>query len=279
MSVLPQDFCPIVTTPDEAAQISMVAPAPSRRPFIKRAGKRIKAFLHASLRLLFSLKFVVPAGDAPPGPALTGVRSILIVRPNMRLGNVLISTPLVVALRERFPAARIDYLGGSAAAAVLKGLPVDGVLAVPRAQFARPWRLIALGLRLRRRRYDLVVDGGHGSVSSMVCTWLAGARYRAGTAEWAGLLYNLRGNLAGIRHAYDEPAALCAALGIGCSQHPVFRTLAPERAAAVALLATCGLADAGTVRPFVALLPGGHVDKRWPVAEWLELCRLSLIHI
>ena len=273
MTALAQLSCPIVMTTADPPPPAGPETPPFRRPFIKRVGKRIKAFLHASLRLLFSLRFVVPAGDGTPDPALPGVQTILVVRPNMRLGNVLLSTPIVAALRARFPDARIDYLGGAAAAVVLKGLPVDTVMAVPRAQFARPLRLIALGLRLRRQRYDLVVDAGHGSVSSMVCTWLSGARYRAGTAAWAGTLYNLRGSLAGIRHACDEPAALCAALRIDCPAQPVFRVLDAERDAAIALLAAHGLAAAGMSRPFVALVPGGHVDKRWPTPEWLDLGR------
>ena len=49
-------------------------------------------------------------------------RRILIIRPNHRLGNNILMTPLLVELERMFPQARVDVLtGGGASHAVYQG--------------------------------------------------------------------------------------------------------------------------------------------------------------
>ena len=86
------------------------------------------------------------------------MKRILVMR-FRALGDVLLGTPLLAALRTAYPAARIDYLVDDTLARLVEGSPVlDRVLAYPRR--ARPRWLSDLrwGLRLRRERYDLVLD-------------------------------------------------------------------------------------------------------------------------
>ena len=79
---------------------------------------------------------------------------ILIIRVD-RIGDAIVSTPTVRLLRTAFPGSRIDMLLGEKNRAIASLLPfVDNVMVWER----RPGRLLAVVGRLRRGRYDLVIN-------------------------------------------------------------------------------------------------------------------------
>ncbi|MCX6542875.1 MAG: glycosyltransferase family 9 protein [Acidobacteria bacterium] len=93
------------------------------------------------------------------------------------------TTPAVRALRRAYPEARLTYLVEPQAAPVVEANPhLDAVVVAPLLSGLRRWRTdAALGLRLRRERFDLVIDFHGGPRSS----WLAlatGAPVRVGYA-------------------------------------------------------------------------------------------------
>lgn len=105
---------------------------------------------------------------------------ILLVRLRL-IGDVVFTTPLLRALRRAYPDARIAYLVEPEAAPVVQHNPhLDEVIVAPRTRGLR--RLaddLALGRRLRRERFDLVLDL-HGGPRSAWLTWASGARERIG---------------------------------------------------------------------------------------------------
>jgi heptosyltransferase-3 len=217
------------------------------------------------------LDLVLPVPPSTPQEEIRDVRSVLLVRPNFRLGNALVTSPLVGAVRERFPGARVDYLGGEGTFALLDGLPIDAVHVMSRGFVLRPWRFVALFARLRRARYDVALECALGSFSGGLYTWLSGARYRIGVAGPSDRFLNVRVAPAPVTHVYDGPVELARRLGVGCRPRPVYVVQDGERRAAAALLAGLGLADLEAVRPFVALFVGGHRAKRWPLESWTAL--------
>jgi len=75
------------------------------------------------------------------------------------IGDVLMSTPMVHALRQRFPRAKIDYWTGRWSAQVLHGnRDLDAVTAFDDAAFynKRPGLAIRLARQIASRRYDLM---------------------------------------------------------------------------------------------------------------------------
>src|SRR5437763_16243375 len=90
---------------------------------------------------------------------------ILLIKPSA-VGDVVHALPVLVKLRARYPAARIDWLITPENADLVRHHPaVSDVVLFPRREFARFGRLrrAAAGLlrllgALRRRRYDLVLD-------------------------------------------------------------------------------------------------------------------------
>lgn len=112
--------------------------------------------------------------------------SILVVQLR-RLGDVIVTTPALEALRLAFPRARLDFLVEPPGDQILDGNPhLNQVL---RYDAARPLAMIG---EVRRRRYDWVLDF-LGTPRSALLTALSGARLRAGPGHvfhrWA---YQLR---------------------------------------------------------------------------------------
>lgn len=93
-----------------------------------------------------------------------------------RIGDVLMTTPAVAALREAHPEARITYLTERPSDRVFAHSPhVDEVLVYPQGVGAR----LGLLRALRQQRFDLAVDF-FGNPRSALLTRLSGARRRIG---------------------------------------------------------------------------------------------------
>jgi ADP-heptose:LPS heptosyltransferase len=113
------------------------------------------------------------------------VRSILVIRTDDRLGNLLLTTPLLGAIRRHFPAARLGVLCASRRAPVIEGTGLYDELwrFEKRDLFRRPWRFFSLLSSLRRARYQVAIDAGHFhafSFTASALTLLCGAPVRIG---------------------------------------------------------------------------------------------------
>lgn len=105
---------------------------------------------------------------------------ILFIRLRL-IGDVVFTTPIVKAVRRAYPDAHLAYLVEPAAAPVIEANPhIDETIVAPKrrgwARLADDW---ALARRLRRTRYDVVIDL-HGGPRSAWLTWMSGAPERVG---------------------------------------------------------------------------------------------------
>ncbi len=105
---------------------------------------------------------------------------VLLIRLRL-VGDVVLSTPVIRGLRRTFPDARLSYLVEREAAAVVTGNPhLDEVLVIERTRgVLRFVQDVQLALRLRRRRFDVVIDL-HGGPRSSWLTFATGAAQRIG---------------------------------------------------------------------------------------------------
>lgn len=92
---------------------------------------------------------------APPELSTLGdMRRIVVVRLKA-LGDIVLSLPLVYALREQYPGADIRYICRRPYVEALAGeTGLDGIIELPRNAFGQ----LGLVFRLRRQRIDLVID-------------------------------------------------------------------------------------------------------------------------
>ncbi|MBI3993371.1 MAG: glycosyltransferase family 9 protein [Candidatus Lambdaproteobacteria bacterium] len=187
-----------------------------------------------------------------------------------RIGDVLMTTPAVRALRAAHPQARITFLTERPSDLVFRHSPhVDEVLIYPGR--ASHWQALGWLWRLRRGGYDLVLDF-FGNPRSAQLAWATGAPRRIG--------FDFRGR----RWAYTErvqvpPGKLFAAahkalllepLGVAADDLvPEVRVGAEDRAYAGRQLAELGLAPG---EPFVALCPVSRQPyKVWPPQRFAEI--------
>jgi len=219
------------------------------------------------------LETLLPVSARVSLDAVRDVERVLLVRPNFRMGNALMTNAVVPALRERFPGARLEILAGDTTLGLLENLPLDAVHPMSRTYVGTPWRFVALFLRLRRRRFDVAVEAGMGSFSGGLYSYLSGARFRIGFEGSGERFLNVLFPRPVCMHAYDDALEIGAALGTPVADRPLYRVGPQEEEMALAELERLGLAAAGSVRSFVAVFVGGHLRKRWPTDRWVRLVR------
>ena len=104
-----------------------------------------------------------------------------------RIGDVLLSTPVLRALRCSYPQSYIAFLTEPSPGRVLEGNPLlDEVIIRPRhATWRQQWQLLRY---IRRQRFELVIDL-IGNPRSAVLTRLSGARHRLAFARFPRSLF------------------------------------------------------------------------------------------
>jgi heptosyltransferase-3 len=163
----------------------------------------------------------------------TSVTSVLVVRLRS-IGDTVLATPSLFALRRFLPNARIDILLEDWVAPVLSGLDsIDRVIEIERGSTAS--RAGAVG-RLRAARYDVAYNL-HGGTTATLLTRASGARYRVGYADYQyGRLHNHvappSSELWGRRktHSVEQQLALLGWTGVPVTDRPRTRLAITETA-------------------------------------------------
>lgn len=113
-------------------------------------------------------------------PLNGSIQSILVTRPNHRLGNLLLITPLLQELENLFPHAKIDvFLKGGLGPIILKEYKnINEIIALPKDHFNALPAYLATWLKLREKEYDLVINAAPDSSSGRLSTKLSHAVYK-----------------------------------------------------------------------------------------------------
>jgi lipopolysaccharide heptosyltransferase II len=219
------------------------------------------------------LGVLAPRGACPPAP-----RSILVVRLD-HLGDVLMSTPAIAALRRAFPEARIDALAAPWGRAALLGNPdVARILEAPapwydpqRGDVPAPQEVLSVAARLRREAYDWAFDL-RGDPRVVALYLLPAARRRFGFSGLGlerlltdALPYDRR------RSMLDLALDLASAAGAPAApRRPVFDVEDRDRCDAAELLE--GDARLRSGERFVVVAPGSNrAAARWPSKRFAEV--------
>jgi len=257
-------------TPDNNPPFLLLRYALSLRGAVKRAARRAE---RGAKNRVLSLLSRTPAGSAPLSVRdLHDIRRILVIRPNYRIGNAVLSTAIIAPLQQKYPAATIDFLATDKTAGLLQHLPLGKVATLSRTAIFRPWRALALLRELRASHYDLAVQLEDGSLTGLLISRLLGARYVIGKPKGAASWYDLNIRES-VSHAYDTATLFARALEVPCLPRPQLALSPAEQRQAVVHLQALNLATADAcAEPFVAVFVGGHGDKVCPAEFW---CRLS----
>ena len=115
---------------------------------------------------------------------LSSLKSVLVVRQHNELGDMLISSPMFRALKEKFPRAKVVCVAAKANLPVARGIPfIDEVVHYDSKMALRnPFYFIGLILKLRSQRFDaaIVPCTVSFSLTSAVIAALSGAKVKIG---------------------------------------------------------------------------------------------------
>ncbi len=212
----------------------------------------------------------------PLGPALwdwSGVKRVLVIRLRS-IGDTVLSTPSLFALKRFLPHASIDILLEDWVAPVLDGFEhVDQILTVPRKSTAARARLAA---RLRANRYDVVYNL-HGGTTATLLARATGAKHRVGHAEYqyANFHNHISPPSASLwkrekTHSVEQQLALVGWTGVPVTDRPPTQLAVTETAAAgvARRLSMVGLES----DPFAVIHPAAAFDtKQWSAQNFASV--------
>jgi ADP-heptose:LPS heptosyltransferase len=192
----------------------------------------------------------------------SGASARVLVIQLKRVGDVLLCTPLLRALRADWPERRIAFLTEAPNAPLLRGNPnCDAVLTIPPSMGPADW--VALRAAVRGEQPGIVVDLS-GTPRSCMITWLSGAPVRVGfrvrrPRSW---VYNIAETPDRNKYTVDRRLDLLRAIGIeGRGFATELYLAAEERREAERLLRTAGFP--GDV-PLLGFAPTSRKnEKRW----------------
>ncbi len=120
------------------------------------------------------LQQINPSGERPV------FTKILICRPNHRLGNLLMLTPLVQEIEANFPEAKIDLFvkGGLAPIIFENYTSVENYIVLPKKPFKEFARYLNVWFQIKKRKYDLVINIDQNSSSGRLSTQFARADFK-----------------------------------------------------------------------------------------------------
>lgn len=198
------------------------------------------------------------------------VERVLVVRLRS-IGDTVLATPSLIALRRFLPTARIDILLEEWIAPLLNGCEaVDNVIAVGRSGPER----FQLAREIRKTRYDVVFNL-HGGTTSTFLTRATGARHRIGYANYryAKLYTDSLSSSADFwkrspTHSAEQQLALLGYTGIPVEDRPKSRLpINPDAMDSVGERLEClGLGEPAAA--FALMHPAAFATKRWPAANF-----------
>jgi predicted lipopolysaccharide heptosyltransferase III len=203
------------------------------------------------------------------------VERVLVVRLRS-IGDTVLSTPSLYALKRFLPHARIDVLLEDWVAPVLMGHPhVDNIITVEKG---RASSRLQIARHLRANRYDVVYNL-HGGTTATLLTRATGAKHRVGfeNYQYARLHNHLSPSSSFLwgrekTHSVEQQLALLGWTGVPVSDRPRTHLAVTEEAASTV---SHRLGDAGLEGvPFVALHPAAaFATKQWSAEKFGQVAQ------
>jgi heptosyltransferase-2 len=213
------------------------------------------------------------------------IERVLVIEP-WNIGDVVLATPLLIALREQIPTARITLLARSYARDLLEGSGLADEVIVADLPWTAPenkYRITAgvaseirsLIRELRKKRFDVTIDSRMDIRSNLLAAATGAPRrvgYSIGGGGW--LLTDTLPSDRDDSHKVDDWLALVRCLSDSDAAIPAER-IRPRLVVSDEERKRAGndlTAVAGDSRPTIGYHPGGsHPGKRWPREHFREL--------
>lgn len=230
----------------------------------------LKAFYLNLRAFLLNVAGVFFPSEAPP---LASPARILFIRID-RIGDMVLSTPAIRAIKEKYPSAELCVLASPVTAPLLAADPRVGKVIV--WDSSRGWRgALETVRKLREARFDLAIDPrADYEIKTALIAFASGAKVRAGYALYGrGIFFNLRAAPPKERgHFVEEAFEVLKPLGIKrAGREPELCISGGAEAEASAFLKNSGADE----KDFLAAVhPGGcYPSQRWFPDKFVEVIR------
>lgn len=110
----------------------------------------------------------------------TKIKKVLICRPNGRLGNLLLITPLIQEVTSTFPDCKIDlFVKGTLAPIVFEKYEnIDKIIHLPKKPFKELVKYFKVWTLIKAQNYDLVINVDQNSSSGRLAAQFSSAKYK-----------------------------------------------------------------------------------------------------
>jgi len=194
------------------------------------------------------------------------------------LGSILLSTPMLRAIKEKYPSATIGFLTFSANEEFVAKLGlVDEIYPLRTDSLTHFLVDVVRQLRrIRRKGYDVVLDMEFFSKFSTIMTYLSGSPVRIGyflRQMWRGDLLTEQVYYNHYRHITEVFGALAAPIGVGIKDYSLTKPAIPpeEDLAAARLLRNEGIRETDCVIGVNVNTSDLSRERRWPKEEFQAL--------
>tara|TARA_R110002051_G_scaffold66534_3_gene120542 strand:- start:5054 stop:6100 length:1047 start_codon:yes stop_codon:yes gene_type:complete len=111
---------------------------------------------------------------------INDIKKVLIIRPNHRLGNQLLLTPIVQEVINTFPNCEVDlFVKGGVAFPVFENYKqVHKIIQLPKKPFSNLFEYAKNWFSIKNKKYDLVINGDKNSSSGRLLTQIASAKIK-----------------------------------------------------------------------------------------------------
>jgi lipopolysaccharide heptosyltransferase II len=216
-----------------------------------------------------------PQALAPARWDWSNVRRVLVVRLRS-IGDTVLTTPALFALRRFLPQVQLDILLEDWVAPVLEGSAlVDRVIAIPRDSKSARARVAR---ELRSARYDVVYNL-HGGTTATLLTRATGAKHRVGFAhyQYARLHNHAAPSSLDIwqrpsLHSVEQQLALIGWTGVPVTDRPPTQVAVTERSvlAVTEKLRAAGFEDQD--KPLAVIHPAAAFEtKQWATENFARI--------
>lgn len=108
------------------------------------------------------------------------IKRVLVCRPNHRLGNLLLITPLLQEIMETLPQAKVDlFVKGNLGSVLFRNYPnVNRIIQLPKKPAKSIFKYVGGWMAIRRNHYDIVINVVNHSSSGRLSAQFANATYR-----------------------------------------------------------------------------------------------------
>jgi heptosyltransferase III len=210
-------------------------------------------------------------------PPLSDIRKVLVIRVDERVGNQLLTTPLLRALKLGLPHAALHLLAPRQGHVVASPHVDRAFLWQKRDAFRAPRRFVALLRALRAERYDVVVEAGHWSAFSLTASLVArvvGQRALVGHDRGDAARFLSHPVPHDPANGVEVPAKLELLRPLGLAPRGLELETGLGIGARAAAATDAVLAASLGARPFALLNPGARrADRRWPPESYAAVAR------